>query len=446
MELFVKIKNFKMITLMIIILYSFIRLRVAIMTDPIFDFYDSPAYFNLTFFPTIRLQGITLIYGILETHKVITIFQSMFGIFATILLWFSLSKIIRRDFEKLIFTIIYYFLFISSIIIEHDSVLLSESLSISSMQIFIGAFVLNLNSNFNSNKGILVFIISLIFFVSTKNSHSLVTPFLIPILIFVIFKLTKSQVLYKFINSILAVSSVTFFFLAGQSTKDFETLVTNAIINNRLWENNDWRRQVIESGYSEELHMIWLNSKNFNLGSPPDQTVADTMEFKSWWNQGGDSFLINFGIHNPTYSFLGPIFLPLIDLNQNYKKTLLSGWSQGTDYSRIYPEFKNINLIRTIFWPDEPEKAYLFLSIIFILIGLSLISDYMNGNRYNVLILSTFIILIFMLSFPSWWFGSKPGDMARHNLESAIMWRVAGCLAVVFLLAELRNKLTKSIK
>jgi hypothetical protein len=135
-----------------------------------------------------------------------------------------------------------------------------------------------------------------------------------------------------------------------------------------------------------------------------------------------------------------------LDSSQNYRKTLLSGWSQGTDYSRIYPELSKTNLVRTFFWPDEPEKAYLVLSIMLILIGFSLILNFFNRNKSNSWLLIAFVTFIFLSSFPNWWFGSKPGDMARHNLESAIMWRVTGLLAALFLLAELRSMLTKKFK
>jgi len=442
----VKIKTQKSISLIVIISYVLIRIRFTILADPIFDVYDSPAYFLFTIYPTVRLQGVTLIYNILESYKAIIIFQSFIGTLSTVLLWFALSKLFRRELEKLLFTLLFFILFSSSPVVEHDAALLSESLSISSLQILIGAFVLNLLSNFKSSYGILGLILSVIFFVSTKNSHSLIVPILIPILIFTIIRNNNFRIFHKFLYSTLSVGAITFFFIAGQSTKDFETLSTNAIINNRLWENPDWRQQVIQSGYSEKLHEIWLTHANFNLGSPPDQAVADKLEFQKWWREGGDNFLIEFGIDNPTYTLLGPIFLPLLDSSQNYRKTLLSGWSQGTDYSRIYPELSNSNLVRTYFWPDEPEKAYLVLSITFILIGFSLISNFFYGNKSYAWLLIALVTFIFLSSFPNWWFGSKPGDMARHNLESAIMWRVAGLLAGLFLLTELWSRLSKKFK
>ena len=441
-----KIKTHKSISLIILISYIFLRIRSTILADPIFDLYDSPAYFIFTIYPTVRLQGVTFIYTILESYKAIIVFQSVIGTLSSILLWFALSKLFRREFEKLIFTFLFFILFTSSIILEHDAVLLSESLSISSLQILIGAFVLNLTYNFKSSYGILGLTISVIFFASTKNSHSLIAPIFIPILIFVIFRLNNFRIFHKLLYSVLTVGAITFFFIAGQSTKDFETLSTNAIINNRLWDNPDWRQKIIQSGYSEKLRDIWLTHKNFNLGSPPDQAVADNLEFQKWWRDGGDNFLIKFGFDNPTYSLLGPIFLPLLDSSQNYRKTLLSGWSQGTDYSRIYPELGNSNLVRTFYWPNEPEKAYLVLSIMFTLIGFSIILNFFNGNKSKSWLLIAFVSFIFMSSFPNWWFGSKPGDMARHNLESAIMWRVTGLLAALFLLTEVRSVTAKYFK
>ena len=108
----------------------------------------------------------------------------------------------------------------------------------------------------------------------------------------------------------------------------------------------------------------------------------------------------------------------------NYKKTLLSGWSQGTDLTYEYAEFKSSLLKRSFYWPDEPEKAYLALSITFLAIGISLlILNQLNQTRDISVILISIMLVIFW-SYLNWWFGSKPADMARHNLSAAILFKI----------------------
>jgi hypothetical protein len=168
------------------------------------------------------------------------------------------------------------------------------------------------------------------------------------------------------------------------------------------------------------------------LGVPPDQAVVNLPEYKKWWADEGENFLIKFTLTNPDYAVFGPVALPLLNPTFTYKQTLLSGWSQGTDMTFEISGFKNSVLQRTIFWPDEPEKAYLTLSLCFIAIGLSLLVLVNNKNKSFFYLIVLTLFYVFLWSYFNWWFGSKPVDMTRHNLAAAIMFRLLAIFSIFY--------------
>ena len=415
-------RNILVLTLISSVYFIF-RVANSLIVSPLFDEYDSPNYFILSFFPSIRTHGITLFYSIIKNEVAISVFQASVGALAWLYLWHAILIQLKKISLKVIFSILFFILACSSVVVEHDSAMMSESLSISAT-IFLFGSAINLRSqaNLKSINSIYVFSFGIIWFLSTKATNSLLFVPLAIILIFVAYKkLTK----VKFSQLLLIFSLLgTFLFVSALSSDGTQSLTTSGTINNRLVFVPEWKDQLIKSGYPESALKIWERFSQQNLGMPPDQAVVSSPEFKKWWENGGDSFLLEFTLKNPDYAIFAPIVLPVFSDNLNYKKTLLSGWSQGTDLTYEYAEFKSSLLKRSFFWPDEPEKAYLALSITFFLIGISLlILNQLNQTRDISVILISIILVIFW-SYLNWWFGSKPADMARHNLSAAILFKI----------------------
>ena len=408
--------------------YFIFRVANSLIVSPLFDEYDSPNYFNLSFFPSIRTHGITLFYSIIKNEVAISVFQASVGALAWLYLWHAILIQLKKVSLKVIFSILFFILACSSVVVEHDSAMMSESLSISAT-IFLFGSAINLRSqvNLKSINSIYVFSFGIIWFLSTKATNSLLFVPLAIVLIFVAYKkLTK----VKFSQLLLIFSLLgTFLFVSALSSDGTQSLTTSGTINNRLVFVPEWKDQLIKSGYPESALKIWERFSQQNLGMPPDQAVVSSPEFKKWWENGGDSFLLEFTLKNPDYAIFAPIVLPIFSENLNYKKTLLSGWSQGTDLTYEYAEFKSSLLKRSFYWPDEPEKAYLALSITFLAIGISLvILNQLNQTRDISVILISIMLVIFW-SYLNWWFGSKPADMARHNLSAAIMFKIIAIFA-----------------
>lgn len=419
----------KLVVVLISTIYSVFRIVNATRVSPFYDEFDSPQYFSFSFFPSFRTHGITLIYSILKDEFLITIFQAFVGSLVWIYLWISIVRLFSNKYSQVIFTFLYFVLASSSVVIEHDSTLLSESLAISStIFLFATSIKFFLGEEKYSQKSVYFFGLGILWFLSTKSSNSLIFPLLGSILIITAFQKLKYK---KLVLSGLIFIIFGLFFLANSLSSDItKTLTTSGTINNRLVFVDSWKNELLDSGYPERAFSVWNDFSQDNLGLPPDQAVVNLPEFKTWWKNGGESYLLKFTLSNPDYALLAPIALPIFSDDLNFRKTLLSGWSQGTDLTSEYKGFNKSLVTRTLFWPDEPEKAYLALSIALFIIGISLLSLLiMNYSKeFNLIIVSFILILIW--SYLNWWFGSKPVDMARHNLSAAVMLKVISLFAV----------------
>ena len=428
---------FRVLNILVITTYVFFRIYNSLLVTPFFDNYDSPQYFKFSIFPSFRMQGITFFYSLIQNENGIVIFQTLIGIIVTIYLWSIINSTIHYNLLKFIFTILFFYFASTTVIVEHDASLLSESLSLSSA-IFLFASTANYLLIKKNNKNIILLIFALIWFSSTKSSNAIISPVILLILILVVVRTFRKN-LGVIISLVICGVTVFLFFSTALSSNVTKTLTTSGTINNRIWIDEKWREELLISGYPNNSHEIWLAHTKENLGSPADQAVVDLPDFKSWWKQGGENFLLKFLFNNPDYAIFGPIALPLLNSEYNYKKTLLSGWSQGTDLTYDYEGFVNSKAPRTILWPDEPEKAYLTLGIIFISLGIFIMSFRFKSNSDLFLVLLT-IFTIIIWSYPNWWFGSKPADMARHNLIAAVMWRTLFIVSFVRFLNIFRFK------
>jgi hypothetical protein len=416
--------------------YFFYRVANSLIVDSLYDEYDSPNYFVLSFFPSIRTHGITIFYSIIKNEAAISVFQASVGALAWLFLWISILSQMKNVSLKYLFTILFFILASSSVVVEHDSVMMSESLSISST-VFLFGSAINLRSQriVKSLNPTYIFTFGIIWFLSTKATNALLfVPLAVILVIAVYRKLPK----IKIIQLLSAFSLLgTFLFISVLSSDGTQSLTTSGTINNRLVFVPEWKNQLIESGYPVSALSIWEGYSQQNLGMPPDQAVVSSSEFKEWWAEGGDSYLLKFTITNLDYAIFAPLVLPMFSDNLNYKKSLLSGWSQGTDLTYEYSEFKNSLLKRTFYWPDEPEKAYLALSITFFMIGTSLLLFSKLNNTKEVSIILISVILTIFWSYLNWWFGSKPADMARHNLSAAILFKIIAVYATSLILDRL---------
>ena len=239
-------RNVLVLTLISIVYFTF-RVANSLIVETLFDEYDSPNYFILSFFPSIRTHGITLFYSIIKNEIAISVFQASVGALAWLYLWQSILIQIKKISLKVIFSILFFILACSSVVVEHDSAMMSESLSISST-IFLFASAINLLSQTNNKsiKSVYVFAFGIIWFLSTKATNSLLFVPLTTILIFVAYRKLKKV---KFFKLFLIFSLFGFFlFISALSSDGTQSLTTSGTINNRLVFVSEWEDQLIRSG------------------------------------------------------------------------------------------------------------------------------------------------------------------------------------------------------
>ena len=421
----------KFLLLLVAFMYATYRVYNVYLATPFWDDYDSPAYFKLEFFASFRTHGITLVFYFLKNESAISIFHAILGSLVWVYLWIIIWQILKNNTLKFLFSVFYFTLASSSIILEHDASILSESLAISSTVFLLACGLKVYLKNTELSKITLsIFGLAIVWFASTKSSNSLIFPIL---WMFFLIKLIKiKNTTFFFIYGSFVTVFGFFIFVNTLSTDTTQSLNTSATINNRIIYVEKWKKDLSESGYPDNAIGTWKNFSNKNLGIPPDQAVVDLPEFKQWWVDGGDNFIVRFIFRNYDYGLFAPLAIPLISNEFTYRDTLLSGWSQGTDLIEEHDGFSGTHLSRTFFWPDEPEKAYLFLALSFFLIGLSLLSFSFSKSFDYFNFFIVMLALTFFWSYMNWWFGSKPTDMARHNLSAAIVLKLLTITSIHF--------------
>ena len=153
------------------IIFSLINLRNIFYGNPIFDDYDSPAYFTFTLYPSARMQIMTIIYSTLVNETLIVIFQVVVSVFSFIYLAQKFLSIFDSKIVGNFAVLALYTLGLSSVVVEQNYKLLSESLNNSGLVLLFGAMLGYVkNMNFRNYK---VVILAILFLAGTKAVSSL---------------------------------------------------------------------------------------------------------------------------------------------------------------------------------------------------------------------------------------------------------------------------------
>jgi hypothetical protein len=420
-------------------LFLTLNVRNLFFGKPIYDEYDSAAYFTFKLYPAFRMQIITLIYDFVNNERLIIVFQVLISTLVFISLATALYASVQNAIVKSSAILLTYLFGISSVVTEQNYILKSESLNNSALILVISSLIFYLKSK--SSKNFVIVLMSIIFLSGTKAVSSVSGAILLTLFLFIFLKnhIKSYQIIILTFLSLI----VCGFFIASALSSDVSKIyTTSSIINERLWTNPVWKKDALDNGYPSESYRIWSEHRETNRGLPPDQAVINSKEFLIWWPKDGKNYLNSFMFRNLDYTFLGPVCLPCLNNNYNFRATIWSGLSQGTDEIRNI-KLQDIYSFRTLFWPDEPEKAYVvvvaFLLSIFVFNTMAVFasSKTLIDKLYIIYIIMAYL---FTYSYISWWLGSKENDMNRHQLNSAIALRVVVVYIVVLLLDDVVSK------
>ena len=423
-------------------LFLVLNVRNLFFGKPIFDEYDSAAYFTFKFYPAFRMQFITLPYDFIGNEQLIVIFQVLISSLVFVILSTALYKSVINKIIKNTSIFLIYLFGISSVVTEQNYILKSESLNNSALILVISSLLFYLKSK--SNKNYAMVLMSIILLSGTKAVSSVSGAIFLLLFLSVYLKhhITSNRVKIVTILSII----VCGFFIASAMSSDVSKIyTTSSIINERLWVNPIWKKDAIDNGYPSDSYRIWIKHREINRGLPPDQAVINSKDFLFWWSKSGKDYLTNFMFRNLDYTFLGPVCLPCLDNKYSFRKTIWSGLSQGTDEIRSI-KLQDVYSLRSLYWPDEPEKAYvivvLFLVFLFVF-NTRVIFDKSKSLVDELYVIYIILAYMFTYSYISWWLGSKENDMSRHQLNSAIALRVVTVYIVVLLLDDILSKVLR---
>jgi hypothetical protein len=392
--------------------------------QPVVDEYDTHSYFEFSLYPSFRMQIVTGIYTILKNYYLIIGFQVLISVLSYVYLAKKLLDLFDNEIISKIAVVLIYVLANSSVIIEQNFILRSESLNNSALVFLFGTiFGYVRNASFNSFTKVCMAVI----FLAGTRAVSSFSVFVFFIFFLIIFNGRTFLKRKYFIIGMITVGFNLFFVLTASSTSTSKVYTTSSIINERLWINPDWKDQIVEDGFPLQSRNIWIDYRASNKGLPPDQAVINSVEFKNWSNQGNENYLYSFMAKNLDYTFIGPVCLPCLNSDFTFRQTILSGWSQGTDEIRNNYLLQELFTARTLFWPDQPEYAYIVVLLFFVflvMINVSLLRKFTDKEIEKLKITSLFLIYIIIYSYVSWWLGSKENDMSRHQLNSAIGIRI----------------------
>ena len=182
----VKKKSNFIIGILVSVVYLVYRTSNVFIVKPFFDDFDSPAYFDFQLYPSFRTHGITAVFATIQNEFLIALFQAVIGSMVWIYLWIVIMEKINSNILNALFTISYFIFASSSIIVEHDSVMLSESLSISSTILLFAMTIKIIGASQQiSSKTFYAWAFAYVWFFSTKTPNSVLMPLIIAPIIYV---------------------------------------------------------------------------------------------------------------------------------------------------------------------------------------------------------------------------------------------------------------------
>ena len=436
-----KDKLIPFISLSLGIVLTIYRTNSSLELQPIIDPYDSPSYFNYKLIGGVRMPIISFIFTRLETFENITIFQSVISSLSWILLSLVIFTLKINRWVLFVFSILILSLGFSNQVFLLDGFINAESMNISALVLIISSvFLIIVKRKLSSY---IAFILSITFYAGIKSINALSAVFLLILFIAFLFIIGETKSRVGLTLSAVGVVLMSVFFFLFTKVDATPILNTSALINQRIWNVDSWKSYTLEQGFPPQARSTYSRFKSRNLGIPPDAAVSIQPDYKKWFDESGNSFLVNFMIHNPDYTIFGPIALPIFEQKTNLSGTIWGGGATGILYDEIFNNewFKSWPM-NEIFWSLDRTSGYIKFSIFLIVIALALVPNLFSKKYENQLqkVIMFLLVMGLVLSYLAWWFGSTPSDIGRHQFPFAIVIRIVFIFSSIYLTQILINK------
>jgi hypothetical protein len=436
LKYFLNIKKIlQIISLAIAIFLSFSKVVTVLSITPMVDPYDSPSYFDFKFVGGVRMPGISFIFSSLESYENIVLFQSIIACVC----WTLFSQIIfkLKYNQYILFTTSMLILGVgfSNQVVYVDGFINAESLNISFIILFIASCILFFVRQ--TLFSVLLCSISLGLYASVKSINGI--SIIIPLIFFAIFLIKKNG----FKNNLSNLLAICILFLSVVSTYLFRNidaspiLNTSALINQRLWQIDYWKEYTLNQGFPIEGRNTYVRFASRNLGLPPDTAVSQDPEYKEWYYNGGDKFIVKFMLTHPEYVIVAPLALSLFSENFDLSTSIWGGGAKGIlNYEGINQDLAKKWPGNPIFWNPDRSTSYVGFSGFLALIGFTLIYSRKLSLKQKEFQLFISLLMLFAIeiSYLAWWFGSTPADIGRHQFPFGVLIRVIFILSFMHVL------------
>jgi hypothetical protein len=323
-----------------------------------------------------------------------------------------------------------------------DGFINAESLNISALVLCISSvFLIIVKKNLFSY---IIFILSVTFYAGIKSINALSAVFFLILFIIFLFVIGETKRRVGLILSTVGILLMSVFFFLFTKVDATPILNTSALINQRIWNVESWKSYTLEQGFPPQARSTYSRFKSRNLGIPPDAAVSIQPDYKKWFDESGNSFLINFMINNPEYTIFGPIALPIFEEKIYLSGTIWGGAATGILYAEIFNnEWFRSWPMNGVFWSLDRAAGYIQFSIFLAIIALSLLPNLFSKKYENQLqkVIMFLLVMGLVVSYLAWWFGSTPSDIGRHQFPFAIVIRIIFIFSSIYLTQILVNKL-----
>ena len=429
------------ISFLIGVFLSISKVVTILRITPVIDPFDSPSYFNFKFIGGVRMPGISFIFSRLETYENIVLFQSIIACIC----WIVLSQIIHQlhfnRYLQFIISILILSIGFSSQVVYLDSVINAESLNTSFMILFIASSI-----HFFARRNafsVLLCVVALGLYASVKSINGITIA--VPLLMFSGFLIKKYENRSKF-SGVVVICSLLLGFLSVFLFRNIDAspiLNTSGLINQRLWYVDDWKDYALKEGFPIEGRSTYVRFASRNLGLAPDRAVSEQPDYKKWYFNGGDSFIVKFMLTHPEYVTIAPLALSLFSGNFDLSTSIWGGGAKGILYYEILKQdLASIWPANPIFWNSDRPTSYIFFSIFIGVIGFTLVYSRNLSRNQRDFQLFTALLIIFALqvSYFAWWFGSTPADIGRHQFPFGVLIRIIFLLSCLHLFQIILDK------
>jgi len=436
------------------LLISFVIIRlITIYTSSIgFDPYDSPSYFQPTWSNPMRMPFISYSFSWISYFGGIVLTQSVIAILSWCYLAWNVSTLGKTIFSKNLSVLLITSLGLTSPVVEHDLLILSESLTISIFNFIIGSLILY--GIKNQTVILLTTCLFLIFYSGLKQSNSYFSIVIVIFMVILVLKSNKANLRKKLISLfILVLTTLANLFLINIGRQ-------NDIISNQVLITN-----VIERTYDDFSSQKWW----LNLGLPaiayqkytspytlpPINMTRNSPQIKAWESGENNLLLEKSAFSNINYLVFAPLnpkaYVNVFTDYESIFTPLAKGTRLDTNYSYLNldtskaQERVSLNLPLTLWWSDNSFYSK-FLLLIF-LVPIILFLFLQTSNRYKFRNTNNFVqffVLFFFLNVWAIWHISVTYELTRYLLPWAIFLRIISVISLIYSVDMLWNNKLKS--